>query len=163
MPKEIWRSIPGFNKYEASNLGRIRNAKNLKLRKPKSDKLGYLYLNLTDDNGDVKTRFVHRLVAITYIPNPFNKPEIDHINTITNDNRVSNLRWVTHEENMKNEITMKKYKTVTIICNETGEVIKGLKETARRYNIDHSSLRKHLKGIPGYKSLKGHTFKKVED
>lgn len=51
---------------------------------------------------------VARLVAIAFIPNPDNKPEIDHINTIKTDNRVSNLRWATSYENAHNSITEKR-------------------------------------------------------
>ena len=46
---------------------------------------------------------IHRLVAQHYIPNPENKKEVDHINNIRNDNRVENLRWVCHQENMDNQ------------------------------------------------------------
>lgn len=56
-------------------------------------------------NGEHKYISVHRLVAETFIPNPDNKPCIDHINTIKTDNRVENLRWVTHQENMFNPLT----------------------------------------------------------
>lgn len=56
-------------------------------------------------NGEPKYVRVHRLVAETFIPNLENKPCIDHINTIKTDNRVENLRWVTHQENMLNPLT----------------------------------------------------------
>lgn len=56
-------------------------------------------------DGDKKYISIHRLVAENFIPNPQNKPCIDHINTIKTDNRVDNLRWVTHKENMLNPIT----------------------------------------------------------
>ena len=48
---------------------------------------------------------MHRLVAKTFIPNPENKEQVDHINTIKDDNRAKNLRWVTGEENMNNPLT----------------------------------------------------------
>lgn len=64
------------------------------------------YLNyMLSYKGTHKFITVHRLVAETFIPNPQNKPCIDHINTIKTDNRVENLRWVTHQENVLNPIT----------------------------------------------------------
>ena len=51
--------------------------------------------------------YVHRAVAELFIPNPENKPHIDHINTVRTDIRVENLRWVTHKENCNNPLTLK--------------------------------------------------------
>lgn len=70
-------------------------------------KNGYEMVSLSKDGKEYSFK-VHRLVAEAFIPNPENKPCIDHINTIKTDNRVENLRWVTHKENMNNEITRAK-------------------------------------------------------
>lgn len=72
--------------------------------KPRKTKRGYLQVDLRVDN--TKRAFaVHRLVAKAFIPNPDNKPEIDHIDGDPTNNHVWNLRWVTHAENMNNPIT----------------------------------------------------------
>jgi len=60
------------------------------------------YSNVKIYNGKQKTFMIHRLVAEHYIPNPENKPEVDHINRNKHDNRVENLRWVSSKENCKN-------------------------------------------------------------
>ena len=114
MEEEIWKPIKDFEGYyEVSNIGRVRS---LNYRNTGKEKVlkniecsnGYLMVNLTK-NGKQKQFKVHRLVAEAFIPNPEGKPCIDHINTIRNDNRVSNLRWVTQKENCNNELSKKKY------------------------------------------------------
>tara|TARA_R110000772_G_C13063338_1_gene415531 strand:- start:69 stop:536 length:468 start_codon:yes stop_codon:yes gene_type:complete len=70
--------------------------KELKTRKEKN---GYMRVNLSQNNKPQKFS-VHRLLALHFIPNPENKPIIDHINGIKHDNRLENLRWVTQKENL---------------------------------------------------------------
>jgi len=77
---------------------------------------GYKTVYLSKNDKRKKFR-VHRLVAFHYIPNPKNKPCIDHINRIKNDNRVENLRWVTHQENCLNRERKKDDKTTFVDNN----------------------------------------------
>ena len=114
MEEEVWKPIKDYEGlYEVSNLGRV---KSLNYRKTGKEKIlknienskGYFQVGLVKF-GKQKLFTVHRLVAEAFIPNPEGKPCIDHINTIRSDNRVENLRWVTHEENNNNPLTKKKY------------------------------------------------------
>ena len=115
MEEEIWKPIKEFEGYyEVSNMGRVRSLNYKRTGKKKilkniEDYKGYLEVGLTK-NGKRKQFKVHRLVAEAFIPNPENKPCIDHINTVKSDNRVENLRWVTYKENSNNEKTLEKFK-----------------------------------------------------
>lgn len=72
---------------------------NINPKKQHVGKTGYMYI----ERGQRKKKLrVHRIVAETFIPNPENKPEVDHINRIRNDNRADNLQWVTKLENLQN-------------------------------------------------------------
>ena len=109
MDNEIWKDIPGYEgRYQASNLGRIKSILRgeTRIKKLRLDDRGYLQVCI-NINGKQCNKTVHRLIALTFIDNPLNKPCIDHINTIRTDNRIENLRWVTHKENSNNELTKK--------------------------------------------------------
>ena len=69
---------------------------------------GYIAVNLSKE-GKTKHFYVHRLVIEAFLPNPENKEHVDHINTIRDDNRLCNLRWVTRKENANNPITLERY------------------------------------------------------
>ena len=108
--KEIWKNVEGFEGlYEVSNLGRVKaldryvvnngglQHKKERILKQRINKNKHCTVVLCKD-GKTYPRLVHRLVAIAFIPNPDNKPIIDHIDTDPTNNRVDNLRWVTQQE-----------------------------------------------------------------
>ena len=110
MKEEIWNNIEGFEgKYMVSSFGRVKSLNFGKetILKPRTDKDGYKLINLYKDKKS-HTFKIHRLVAQAFIPNPDNKPHIDHINTNRTDNKVDNLRWCTPSENNLNPITYEK-------------------------------------------------------
>lgn len=97
--KVEWKLIEGFDGiYSVSNYGEVRNNRTGKLMKPRKNEKGYLRIGLTT-NGKQKCMRVHRLVAQAFIPNPENKPEVNHIDFDKENNCVNNLEWVTCKEN----------------------------------------------------------------
>lgn len=111
--KEVWKDIPNWKNYQASNLGRIKSkerytiiahgAKRHELEKIMSshdDKDGYQTLMLSQ-NGKRKMLKVHRLVTQTFISNPENKPEVNHKDGNKANNCITNLEWNTTLENQK--------------------------------------------------------------
>lgn len=110
---ELWLPIKGYeNKYEVSNLGRVKSLKriayngfgnhilNERIIKVGNNGNGYITACLCK-NGKPKTHHVHRLVATAFIYNTNNKPQVNHINGIVSDNKVNNLEWVTISENSR--------------------------------------------------------------
>ena len=103
-PKEQWRPIVGWQGYEVSNLGRVRNASGRVLKPQihygRSKEVPYLRVQLTQP-GMRKNRRINRLVAQAFVPNPNKYPEVDHIDGNTLNNKAINLEWVTPEENIR--------------------------------------------------------------
>ena len=116
---EIWKDVVGYEgKYKVSNFGRVfsltrvrNNGGNIykgRMLRIATDKLGYRHATLLDGFGGYKRIKVHRLVALAFIPNTQNKPQIDHIDCNPSNNNVNNLRWVTPKENQNNPNTLQK-------------------------------------------------------
>ena len=95
--KEIWKQSIAEN-YAISNLGRVKNLKTNRIISFDKEEKGYCRLSIKV-NGKKKHYAIHRLVAIAFIPNPENKPQVDHIDCDKTNNCVSNLRWCSNKEN----------------------------------------------------------------
>lgn len=122
--EEIWKPVVGFEGlYEVSSKGNVRSIQfhgksRIKIMSQYSRKYGYKTVKLRDwQNNRVLVVQVHRIVAKAFIPNPENKPQVDHIDTIPWNNNVENLRWCTPLENQRNPITVQKLRTNMIKMN----------------------------------------------
>lgn len=109
-----------------------------KLKTIKNGVMGYLSVDLCK-NGNVKKTSAHRLIAETFLPNLENKPQVNHINGIKSDNRVSNLEWVTSSENQLHSILIglrssKGVKNSQSKLNEN-DVLSILKDTRKYIDI----------------------------
>jgi len=145
MEVEEWRDCVGFPDYMVSNEGRVRNKKPAqRILKGALNDRGYKVFNLRQD-GKTRTISLHRLLAKAFIPNPQNKPFVDHIIHAKDEpknNALSNLRWSTANENARNahhEVGASNYPGVCAhykgkyhakICYEGTQISLGLFKTA---------------------------------
>ena len=151
MIKEIWKDIEGYEGlYQVSNLGRVK--RNGRILKPYFGTDKYYYVSLSKDSKVTKFK-IHRLVAHAFIPNPENKPTVDHINRNRIDNRVDNLRWATYTEQRSNQssgevpvyLISKGY--TDLYFESQAEAAKFLKTDVRNVN---SALHGYSKTTHGY-------------
>ena len=95
--EEEWRIIEDYPNYSVSSFGNVKNNKTGLMMKL-NNKLGYINVGLTK-NKKKKTLQVHRLVALTFIENPENKPQVNHKDKDATNNNITNLEWNTSKEN----------------------------------------------------------------
>jgi hypothetical protein len=158
--QEIWKDIIGYEgHYQISNRGRVKSLARkdasqhtLKecILKPNLNKLGYPLVSLCKD-GQPKTYKIHRFVAIAFIPNPYDKPEVNHKSGVKLDNRAENLEWVTHQENINHKNTilgknnkgqnhgMAKLTEVSVLQIRKSSL--KIKELARMYQVSKTLIR----------------------
>ena len=156
---EKWKDIPEYEgRYKISSLGRVKSYINNFGKKYKTPKMlsisvnkGYCFVRL-QKNGTVKNKLVHRLVAQSFIPNPDNKKEVNHINGDKSDNRLDNLEWSTRSENISHMYKELGYKACgglgkkKTMCIETGTIYGSLMEAGRKTGIDFSLIGRVCRG-----------------
>ena len=156
---EIWKridSIEGFEEYhnyEVSNHGRFRNCTTGKILKPRVLKSGYLLVGLRL-NGVSKDFYLHRLVALAFIPNPNNLADVDHINSDKTNNAIDNLQWLSHENNVK------KSNNKQVLCVELNRIFESAMEAGRQLGLDQSGISRCCTGKR--KSYKGYHWRFVD-
>lgn len=145
---EQWKHIEGTDDAYVSNLGRIKQDE--RIIEPRIDPEGYLRVTI---NG-IRER-IHRIAATAWIENKENKPMVNHINGIKDDNRVENLEWCTPKENAEHagktgllgDPKEKRYNRIIVINNNTkeGRIYNSQSEAAKKLGIDDSEVNKCLK------------------
>lgn len=145
---EIWKDIPGYEKYQISNLGNFKKGKQ-KLKTHKNKRNGYIYIAVY--NGKYKLFRVHKLVAQLFIANPENKPFVNHIDGNKENNKIENLEWCTQKENVKHAIEVLKVdyskgiekthlKSQKKIIRSDGKTYNSIKEAKKDLNNEHAHI-----------------------
>lgn len=143
-------AIREFDGYFADTSGMIVSKKSGQFRalKPWISKHGYALVDLSV-KGKIQHKSVHRLMALTYLPNPENKPEVNHKNGDKLNNEISNLEWATKSENITHSFGVLNNphpRARRVRCIETGEVYKSLNFAARENGTNASNLCAMMKG-----------------
>lgn len=150
---EQWRTVvhngETYDNYEVSTEGRVRSLNykrtgEIRVLKPHNN--GYGYLQVALNSKHIK---IHRLVAETFIPNPNNYSDVNHINENKHDNRVENLEWVSHKQNMCHGTCVErstKARSKKVICIETNTIYDSISQAYHETGIPFQNISEVCKG-----------------
>ena len=165
--EEIWMPIKGYEGlYDVSNLGRVKRLERTTensgtysgystfkelILKPRENKKRHGYYEISLKKNKKEKRFkIHRLVALTFIPNPDNKPEVNHKDGDKSNNCVDNLEWVTSKENKKHAwetgLQNANHRKRPIKCNETNECFESVVQASKELHCDKRGIFRVLNG-----------------
>lgn len=133
MTSEVWKNIEKFPNYSVSDLGNIKNIKTGNNLNPSRNLEGYEIVPLSASGKKENIR-VHRAVALAFLSNPENKPDVDHIDRVRHNNVLSNLRWATSKEQaqnrMRSPVDVKYRRSVWKCDKKTGERLELFESTS---------------------------------
>lgn len=149
------KPIEGFEEYLITTCGKVWSLRSKKFLKNQTDRYGYVYVHLQNKEHSKKYK-IHRLVALAYIPNPLNKPQVNHEDGKKVNNFPYNLSWSTNSENIKHAfdlglciapkgINNKRSKKIDVYNNqyEFIETLNSIGEASKKYNKDKCIISYH--------------------
>ena len=155
----IMKDIPGYEGlYAATEDGQIWSYYSNKCLKQNKSSNGYYKVNLSKD-GVSHTYQAHKLIALTFLPNPDNLPQINHKDENKANNAVSNLEWISQIDNL-NYGTRNQRISKRVYCVETGEQFNSVKEAAEAINMTNPAL---IRALKTGKRCKNYHWKYVEE
>lgn len=152
MEEEIWCPVKNYESlYEVSDQGRVKSLKYGKERilKPGRTSSGYLSVAL-HKNGEQNTNLIHRLVAQTFIPNPDNLPQVNHIDENKENNSVQNLEWCNSKYNNNYGTHNQRISKPILQFTKDGEFVKewkSMKDVQRNLKYSQGNISQCCNGI----------------
>lgn len=157
--QEIWLEIKEWQGYFISNTGKVKRHDKFVSLCPNKNRRNYVYVYHHSQTMRPRAFSVHRLVAKYFIPNPHNKPCVNHLDNDTQNNSVSNLEWCTHKENTRH--MLKQGRNIQFRGEQcpqsklTEQIVKEIKQLkgimsytkiAEKYNTNYSNVAHIMRG-----------------